>query len=481
MNIAKKLLILFSLALASLSATAQECPGSHCSAKSEQINNICKANGQGGNLVFVEHPAGTGQFCYCRCSCMPPDTPVAIGPGKYRALGDLKVGESVLALQQDGSWKPAQVVFSDGTTEPKKPLPYAIYITLSNGTSLVTTADHAFLLADKQTLKRADRLQPTDQLLDAEKMAALSIRAIYSGSYHGPLHNVAVSGWNEADTQWGHLINTRGVVSGDYFAQLYLVRDEKQTDPQVGSDAYVAKFASFKATQAQTKEVKMSKNSKFVPHRRMTIPRNAIPFLEPGQDVAAAGALHPLDYTLPYEMAEYLTKHYQRFYPQVVFHVEWNDDRVNAFAWMQGGTRHVALMGGLIRHRAIKEEGAGLVLAHEIGHHFGGKPRYPSGNTWASCEGQSDYWGASVAQRNVWWGSDALLKTKNGADQLYNLFANGLLMGNLIEQSKKGPAALGICSHPPAYCRFDTYIAANRLDAKPACAGDPPSFTSIRR
>lgn len=461
-----------------LIAHSQECPGAHCSAKSEQINNICKAQGQAGNLVFVEHPAGSGQYCYCRCSCLPPDTPVAVAPEKWQELGKLKVGDSVLALQQDGTWKMAPVVFSDGTKQPKKPLPYAIYVTTSNGTSLVTTADHAFLLADMKTLRRADRLQPNDQLVNADTMKPVSITRLYSGSYLGPMHNIAATSWNTTDDQWGHLINTRGVVSADYFAQVNLVRDDAQTEPQVGSDEYLKRHSSFRALQAAPKEIKLGKAAKFIPHKRLAIPPDAIPFLEPGQDVAAKGTLHPLDYTLPYEMAQYLTNHYQRFYPQIVFHVEWQDDRVNAFAWMQGSTRHVAILGGLLRHRAIRQEGAGLVLSHETGHHFGGNPRYPSGNTWASCEGQSDYWGASVAQRTVWWGSEALEKTMKGAEQLYDLFANGLLKGNLIEQSKstQGAVPFGICSHPPAYCRHETYLAANRLEPKPSCAGDPPSL-----
>lgn len=470
--------ILFGV-LTHLSAAAQECPGAHCSAKSDAINKVCIAQGQSGNLVFVEHPAGTGQYCYCRCSCLPPDTPVAIAGGKWQELGKLKVGDSVLALQKDGTWKTAQVVFSDGTTQPKKPIPYAIYLTTSNGTSFVTTADHAFLLADMKTLRRADRLQPNDQLVNAETMKPLGITKLYSGSYLGPMHNIAATGWNATDDQWGHLINTKGVVSADYFAQINLVRDDAQTEPQVGSDEYIKRFASFKALASAPKEIKLGRSGKFIPHKRLKIPADAISFLEPGQDIAAAGKLHPLDYTVPFEMAQYLTNHYQRFYPQIVFHVEWQDDRVNAFAWMQGSTRHVAILGGLVRHRAIQLEGAGLVLAHETGHHFGGNPRYASGNTWASCEGQSDYWGAAVAQRTVWWGADALDKTKRGADQLYDLFANGLMMGNLIEISKRSPPAaapLGICSHPPAYCRQDTYMAAIRLDPKPACAGDPPSL-----
>lgn len=72
------------------------------------------------------------------------------------------------------------------------------------------------------------------------------------------------------------------------------------------------------------------------------------------------------------------------------------------------------------------------------------------------------------------WGPYAIEQTEKGGVQLYNLFAYGLRAGNLFEM--KTPAMAGLCSHPPAACRLATYRAANRLEDKPACAGDPPDF-----
>lgn len=54
MKLLRVILIIVVVLLIPQVALGQECPGAHCSAKSEQINNICKANGQSGNLVFVE-------------------------------------------------------------------------------------------------------------------------------------------------------------------------------------------------------------------------------------------------------------------------------------------------------------------------------------------------------------------------------------------------------------------------------------------
>ena len=152
-----------------------------------------------------------------------------------------------------------------------------------------------------------------------------------------------------------------------------------------------------------------------------------------------------------------------------VYHIEWLDNTVNAYAWRQNGQRHVALLGGIIRHRFMQRQGVGLVLAHELGHHYGGAPTYPSNGL--SCEGQADYWGASVGMRAVWRGVHYFEEMRAAIDQLFNLFSNGVVRTISEEEEEQIYAESAGCSHPPAACRRDTYIAAMRLDPKPACAG----------
>jgi hypothetical protein len=223
--------------------------------------------------------------------------------------------------------------------------------------------------------------------------------------------------------------------------------------------------------------IRFSENTMFIPYKKKNDPENALYFIPPRLDVAKEGMLAPLDNTLPYEMALYLADHFKVYYPSVKFNVDWTDARVNAFAFIQGGVKNVTICGGLLRHHYIKLEGASLVLAHELGHHFGGPPIYTGqGLTRASCEGQSDYWGALVAMRRVWFGQYAVESIDKGATQLYNLFADGLIENLLtldIEKYKKEKGiTAGICSHPPAFCRLQTYRAALTADPKPACAGD---------
>lgn len=463
-----QLLLLF---IASKAFGQGECPGQHCSAKAEVVNNMCKQLGQAGRPVFVEHQ---GTYCWCKCSCLASSTPVETDNNNWKAIGEVKVGETVLAINSNGNWEKSNVVYSDGSSMPEQPYPYAIYVTTENNITLITTASHLFLMSDGK-LKRADKISPTDKLLDKSKKP-LKITTITSGSYHGPIHHIATTNWDESKlTVDGHLINTSGVISADYFAELFL-QPTQDLSPQVGSQEYLTKYriSEFVGNKSLKDTIQFSEKTRFIPHKQKKDPVNAMYFIPPGLDIAKAGELSPLDNSIPYEMALYLADHFRVYYPNVIYHIEWTDNRVNAFAWMEGNQRHVSLLGGLLRHSAIKIEGASLVLAHELGHHFGGNPKYPT-NPWSSCEGQADYWGALVGMRKVWFGQTALENTDKGSVQLYNLFAYGL-QRNLItmdwDKFKTENKLAGLCSHPPAACRLETYRAAMRADLKPACAGD---------
>lgn len=80
----------------------------------------------------------------------------------------------------------------------------------------------------------------------------------------------------------------------------------------------------------------------------------------------------------------------------------WSDGTVNASAMRVGKDWAVNMYGGLARHPAITSEGFALVACHEVGHHVGGTPKTEGWfNTWASNEGQSDYFAALKCLRKV--------------------------------------------------------------------------------
>lgn len=81
---------------------------------------------------------------------------------------------------------------------------------------------------------------------------------------------------------------------------------------------------------------------------------------------------------------------------------KWDDGTVNAMAYREGSHFIIEMFGGLARHQSITKDAFALVACHEIGHHIGGAPHYSqAGNTWASTEGQSDYFATMKCLRKL--------------------------------------------------------------------------------
>lgn len=165
----------------------------------------------------------------------------------------------------------------------------------------------------------------------------------------------------------------------------------------------------------------------------------------------------------------------------------WDDDTVNAQAWQTGKTWHIEMFGGLARHEETTVDGMALVACHELGHHVGGMPR----QTWASNEGQSDYYGSLKCLRKVWAKDDnqaivaklEIPKTvsdkcssehKNANDAAICMrgslagMALGRLLGSLGGQKMpkfETPDSKIVKktnhAHPRAQCRLDTYFAGS--------------------
>jgi hypothetical protein len=74
----------------------------------------------------------------------------------------------------------------------------------------------------------------------------------------------------------------------------------------------------------------------------------------------------------------------------------WKSNEANAFARRNGTTYNVSMFGGLARHPMNTIDGFTMVICHELGHHLAGKPLV---STWASTEGQSDYYASAKCMR----------------------------------------------------------------------------------
>jgi hypothetical protein len=182
----------------------------------------------------------------------------------------------------------------------------------------------------------------------------------------------------------------------------------------------------------------------------------------------------------------------------LVVNRKWSDGTVNAYAQQSGKTWSVAMFGGLARHETITEDGLALVVCHEIGHHIGGAPRkggsgggwWSGGATsWASNEGQSDYFSSLKCLRRAFMNEDnativaglnapkalvdACTSSKRGDLAETNLCIRigmaGKSVADLFSALSKLPeakfdtpdprvASATDDNHPKAQCRLDTYF-----------------------
>lgn len=172
-----------------------------------------------------------------------------------------------------------------------------------------------------------------------------------------------------------------------------------------------------------------------------------------------------------------------------------NGSVVNAFALRNKDQSKYAvyMFGGLARHPAVSEDAFALVVCHEIGHHLGGFPRKVDPETfstsWASNEGQSDYFATMKCFRRVmedennaaaieWLDVPAKVKetcsVQHKSQDEINLCVRsgvaGLSLANLFaslsgvakpkyETPDPKKVSTTFHNHPASQCRLDTYLA----------------------
>lgn len=454
----------------------RKCSQAHCSLADREIYAICVENHLPADYpVLTKDENGP---CSCSCSCLAFGTPVQITEAEYEAIEKIAVGDSVYACGKDLVWQKHNVEFSQGTTVASRQ-PYTVLVIYLDR-FLAITSDHVFLMADG-TLKRADRLIVGEQLVSPEGKP-VEIQAVHIGDYTAGFHHIAtVKAIPDADLN-GHLLNTNGVVSGDYMLQISVRSGELRSAfaadhddlPVVGSPDYVEKFGDscllppknsigVRTASHDAKDAEDTMKNEFISasQTRLVIPPDACRFISDEEaELKKLDTMRRWNDPDSRAWTEYLISHYRIFYPNVQYHFDWADNTVNAYAWIQNGVRNVAILGGLVRHQALELEGIALVLAHELSHHYGGQPTFPGG---LSCEGQSDYHGVRTIMRRVWFGEQYITTTDKAIAQMARFFG--------VPNNPNPPAGSAGCSHPPGACRVATYHAAVALNGKPSCAG----------
>lgn len=190
----------------------------------------------------------------------------------------------------------------------------------------------------------------------------------------------------------------------------------------------------------------------------------------------------------------------------------WNDGTVNASAQQSGTRWQVNMYGGLARHPKVTVDAFMMVVCHELGHHIGGAPR--KGDTWASNEGQSDYFASLKCMRRVLEKDDniaAVAKMKIDQEvtakcqMIYKSAAEVALCQRISMAGKSLAELLGELggtpvvnfttpdikivtttnpNHPKAQCRLDTYFQGSLCDkaiSEDVSKSDPVPGTCIKR
>ena len=235
------------------------------------------------------------------------------------------------------------------------------------------------------------------------------------------------------------------------------------------------------------------------------------------------------------DQAKALIELFDFVFDDISFRLEWGDPTVNAIAFGNNGRdsagnltspdfgkRTVVLFGGMARHPALGLEGLSIILAHEVGHHYGetqrldinktsDSPTYPHG---AYCEGQSDFWATRVGMRLVYNYDKRLFKDADyflgspfdwqafdekedseeyqrridvGIEQCHAFLSGGLFVDYdsfiVGSQNPSGhdhedePVAFNGCGHPQAACRRLLYTAGGTKSLRPSCTTSVSGFS----
>jgi hypothetical protein len=468
---------------------ALEYCGDYCGTNKNQIDGDChELDYQAGNSIVLQL-AGRASRCYCKCSCLAVDTPIATPTGDVKVQDVVPQQTVVLAAGKDLNFRPVMVTqASQATPGVTEHTIYVKYLVAGAERELVVTRDHPFLLHDG-TLVVADWLQMSDQLTDRDGQPAQVIEVGW-GSYSGNFFEFATVMEPPSENLDGHLVLTNDVVSGDFAVQVFceIQRSEGSGDtvpgrPSVGSEEWVQAHADashphadLRAAAAQVDapvvaEERVLGPGTFSPAnlRKVQVPAHASSFLPQKQAdrLRRVGKKRPVSDPYYHQLTEYILDTIRPIYPDVTFMIDWYSEDVNAHSWVDGGQQNVLVSGGLARMQALELEGLFLAVAHEVGHLVGAPDGSPSGVT---CEGEADYFGSKIVLRKAWFGEyyldnmdKALVQLKALFRQLKTPHAEGA--GPDEELTDKAGNA-----YPPIPCRFETFNAAMSLARKPECA-----------
>ena len=470
------------------------CSAPHCSGVSDSINKICKANGWPVNhLVLVCDPT-TGTCCDCTCSCLAYNTPVAVTATTTAAIQSFELNDPVLA-RDNGVWVEKEVKFSDGTA-PDTMQPEMCHITYKEDEELkiiVVTLDHTFLTADNKLI-RARQLKKSDSIQAADG-SMTEILEYNIKSYIGGVWNIATSHDMPSSLE-GHLLNTQGLISGDYAVQLFYNELIKQglsvsatEKPEFNSHQYqesLSEDTAQLACQAASPTMDVSHflsalcsssnaGRKATPAGGVFLHLDHTHVLSMPKDIEPQGyftlkqadAIRRNDTVVDKNVmtrTDWLLTIFHGFYPHISMIVDYPSRQANAFAFYLDNRPVVLLQGGLLHAKQLDWEGVALIVAYCVA-------RFDDNTLGAdgmNCKPQADEDVPGVLT-NVF----------------YPLYPNTIFPGlkqiealfNTIPDKLDNPI-VG-CHETALGCRIKTYQNSMQYLPLPVCAGGDPDFLSV--
>jgi len=184
-----------------------------------------------------------GAPCYARCQCATVGMPVRSFNGLFFHVEEVGVGDQLAACGLDFEWTACPVAYV-GSTPGLSRQTQAVLVLYLN-TAIVVPLDHIFVLSNGKLIT-AERLCPGLELKTADGDRTI-IENVHIGPYFGSYVRIAMA-LDKPDLRLnGRLLNTNGLVSADYSAQIfcrssefaYLFSEQHTGLPSVGSAEYV--------------------------------------------------------------------------------------------------------------------------------------------------------------------------------------------------------------------------------------------------
>ena len=147
---------------------------------------------------------------------------------------------------------------------------------------------------------------------------------------------------------------------------------------------------------------------------------------------------------------------------------QWDVDWINALAYVTEEGAHIAMFGGMARAPYMNRDGLELILCHELGHHLAGPP-IKKKSTWASAEGQADYFATNSCLKELWKG-DYRERSITASLNVVKMIAE--VSGDKLPDIRT-PDPLKVevteLDYPSLQCRLDTFVAGTLVHSRPKC------------